>query len=142
MSANILDHYLDPTGEGEAVGDTYNLTEDEVDGLGRDAYDGGYGPDVRSLPDDLASAKAEALKDSEIYFRTHPHASTYEADSGWKVYAGSQPDHIYALGRYSSNLRTVVERQPDGSRVFRKQFWVYDWTDRDPQSDTRRSLIS
>ncbi|WP_341258339.1 hypothetical protein [Gordonia malaquae] len=140
MSANLLDHYLDHTGEGAAVGDTYNLSESEVDGLGRDAYNGGYGPSVRSLPDDLALARAEAVRDSEEYFRKYPHDNTFEADTPWQVYAGSQPDHIYALGQYSAKIRTVVERQPDGSKVVRQQFWVYDWTDYDPQSDTMTSL--
>ncbi|MGN7782842.1 hypothetical protein ACTJJE_25470 [Mycolicibacterium sp. 22603] len=140
-AAAVVGQYISNHGGGPSSTMARSLTFSEaaVDKLGSDPYNGGYGPTLRGVPDLLDAARKEALDAAKLAFEkcettTFTEVFGDEKDwagqpRGWLPVAGSDPNTVYGLGRYSAQIVTRVDLNDGAAASVQQRFYIFDVTD-------------
>lgn len=139
-ASTLMEHYLanEDGGPSPSVAKSLTFPESIVDKFGKDLYNGAYGKMIQGIPDLLTAARQEALNSakkaleqcgSTSFTEVFGNESDWQGQpGGWFAVAGSDPDTVYSLGRYSAQIVTQVNFE-QGNPSISQRFYIYDVTD-------------
>lgn len=134
-AADIIEHYLanESGGRDSSMARPFRLSTAQTDALANDSHNG-YGDGRPTVPDLLTSARRIAIENAArsgqaIYTEVYGTETNQAAARGWNPVAGSDPNNVYGLGRYSVQVVTQVDVGPGHDPIVRQRFYVYDYTD-------------
>lgn len=133
-AADTITHYLanESGGRDPSMAKPFNLSTAQTDALANDSS--GYGGN-KALPTVLENARQTAIANAaqsgqSVYTEVHGSDPTNQGmGRGWNPIGTSNPDNVYALGRYSVQVVTQVETGPGQEPIVRQRYFVYDYTD-------------
>ncbi|MEW2483547.1 hypothetical protein AB0876_28575 [Mycobacterium sp. NPDC049093] len=131
----MIDHFLanESGGRDPSMAKPLRFSTAQTDAFAKDLTSGYEG--APALPDVLESARTTALANAalsgqSVYTEVLGGSPAQEgAASGWTVVGTSEPDNVYALGRYSVQVVTQVEAGPGQDPVVHQRYYIYDYID-------------
>ncbi|OBG84105.1 hypothetical protein A5699_27845 [Mycobacterium sp. E802] len=134
-AADVITHYLgnESGGRDPSMAKPFRLSTAQADALADDASSGYQGN--KSLPTILENARQTAIANAAqsnqpVYTEVlGSDPMSQQMGRGWNPVGTSDPDNVYAFGRYSVQVVTQVEAAPGQEPVVRQRYFVYDYTD-------------
>lgn len=135
LTGDVMDHYManESGGRDPSMAKPFRLSTAQTDALANDTTSGYQGN--QALPGVLENARQTAIANAansgqSVYTEVYgADPNTAAMGKGWNPVGTSNPDNVYALGRYSVQVVTQVEIGSDHEPIVRQRYFVYDYTD-------------